>query len=126
VKQQGISSIGVHAGVQGTDAYNAPERSNKADMRKADVWALGCVLYELFSGGERLFKWETEQQKFMQLASLYNGWALPQLPANVAAWQEVVDAMLALDPEERPLPRDVLKMGLFGCDAALSALVRHA
>ena len=102
--------------MQGTDAYNAPERSNKADMRKADVWAAGCVLYELFSGGRRLFTWETEQQKFVQLASLYSSeWTPPPLPANVAGWQEVVDAMLTVDPILRALPSDVLRMGNFGC-----------
>lgn len=106
--------------VQGTDAYNAPERSNKADMRKADVWALGCVLYELFSGGERLFQWETEQQRFSQLASMHSGWVAPQLPANVAVWQEVVDNMLAIDPAQRPLPNDVLRMGVFGCASKLA------
>jgi serine/threonine protein kinase len=90
-------------------------------MRKADVWALGCVLFELFSGGQRLFTWQTEQQKFMQLASLYSAdWAPPQLPANVAGWQEVVDAMLTVDPALRPLPSDVLRMGNFGCAFCIS------
>jgi serine/threonine protein kinase len=101
--------------IQGTDLYNAPERSNKSDMRKVDVWALGIVLFELLSG-QRLFTWRTEQQKYMQLVKLYSDtWAPPQLPAHVAGWQEVIDAMLTVDPEQRPLPSDVLKLGIFGC-----------
>ena len=62
----GMAPTLTRTAVQGTDAYNAPERSNRSDLRKADVWALGCVLYELFTGGERLFKWMTEQEKYMQ------------------------------------------------------------
>lgn len=95
--------------------YNAPERSNKSDMRKADVWAIGIVLFELLSG-QRLFTWRTDQQKYMQLAKLYSdNWAPPQLPVHVAGWQEVIDAMLMVDPEQRLLPSDVLKLGIFGC-----------
>lgn len=108
--------------VQGTDVYNAPERSNKSDMRKVDVWAIGCVLYELCSGGQRLFRWSSEQQKYMQLSQLFSGsWTPPPLPANAAGWQEVIDAMLTVEPALRPLPSDVLKLGIFGCAFGLYA-----
>ena len=96
--------------------YSAPERSNKSDMRKVDVWAIGCVLYELCSGGQRLFRWTSEQEKYMQLSQLFSGsWTPPPLPANVAGWQEVVDAMLTVEPALRPLPSDVLRLGIFRC-----------
>ena len=102
--------------MQGTDAYNAPERSNKADMRKADVWALGCVLYELFSGGKRLCSWANEAEKYRQLAMLWqSGWTPPRLPANMAGWQEPIDAMLVVDPAHRALPAQVLRLGNFRC-----------
>jgi serine/threonine protein kinase len=85
-------------------------------MRKVDVWAIGCVLYELCTGGKRLFQWQNEQEKYMQLAQLYSGcWSPPAFPPHVAGWQEVVDAMLTVDPALRPLPADVLKLGIFGC-----------
>eukprot|EP00892_Ulva_mutabilis_P009799 jgi/Ulvmu1/7191/UM034_0100.1 len=99
---------------QGTESYNAPERSNKADMRKADVWAIGCVLYELCTGGQPLFTWHTEREKYMQLAQLYDpSWKPPQVPAYAAGWQEAIDAMLAVDPVKRLLPEDVLKLPIF-------------
>jgi len=51
---------------QCTAAYAAPEMGNGADLRKVDVWALGCIAYELCSGGERVFS-TNEMQKWIQV-----------------------------------------------------------
>lgn len=100
--------------MQGTESYNAPERSNTSDMRKADVWAIGCVLYELCTGGRALFRWQTDRDKYMQLAQLYDpNWKPPRVPAYAAGWQEALDAMLAVDPGKRLLPEDVLRLPIF-------------
>lgn len=102
--------------VQGTETYCAPERSRTADLRKADVWSVGCVLYELFSGGERLFSWRTEQAKFGDLQKIWTGaWEPPRLPAAAAGWQPVVDAALKADPSERCDAAALLRLGNFAC-----------
>ena len=54
---------------QCTAAYAAPEMGNDADLRKVDVWSLGCIAYELCSGGERVFS-TNEMQKWAQVSSL--------------------------------------------------------
>jgi len=37
---------------RGTEAYQCPEMlmGGEADVRAADTWALGCLLYELLTG----------------------------------------------------------------------------
>jgi serine/threonine protein kinase len=85
-------------------------------MRKADVWAIGCVVYELCTGGEPLFSWGTEREKYMALASVYDAsWQSPRLPACSSSWQSVLDAMLAVNSNDRLLPEEILKMEIFEC-----------
>lgn len=109
--------------MQGTDSYNAPERSNKSDMRKADAWAIGCVVYELCTGGQRLFNWRNDREKYMQLAQLYDpNWVPPRVPAHAAGWQEVIDGLLAVDPMNRLLPEEVLRLPIFECDLRHNSL----
>ena len=45
----GSSSLDYSSSKRGTDAYRAPEllRGSKQFSRKSDIWALGCILYEM-------------------------------------------------------------------------------
>lgn len=83
----------------------------------------GCVIFELCTGTP-LFNWRNEREKYMQLARVYDeGWGPPRLPPHAATWQEVVDALLCVDPVKRALPADILQMEVFGCgpDVAFAA-----
>jgi len=91
-------------GVEGTTNYMAPEVFSKAGAtEKADIWSLGCIMYEMLEGesltnARKSFglvahenpNWKAEAQ-FSQLNLTQN----PQLT-------ELACAMLVVDPVKRP------------------------
>ncbi len=77
--------------VFGTPAYMSPEqvRGQGAVDQRADLWALGCIVYECFTGRT---VWSTEQGVAMTFAQIANA-ALPRpsiyrpdLPEAFTAW----------------------------------------
>jgi serine/threonine protein kinase len=87
--------------VIGTCYYLAPERVRRPAVPASDVYALGCVLYELLAGHPPL-------RAATPIATLHQhltaepepvGSARPGTPADLA---ELVTAMLAKDPADRP------------------------
>jgi serine/threonine protein kinase len=89
--------------VIGTPAYMAPEQCVGLSSidGKADVYALGMILYELLSGTSPF----DAQHGFDYMAAHVRGTprpildAVPELPAELA---NLVHAMIAKDKEERP------------------------
>ena len=84
--------------VVGTPQYSAPEQFQGAPAQPAaDVYSLGAVLHELLCG-EPPFPGQTPAELFSQhlLAPV------PRLAQEHAAWQPLLDAMLAKDPAARP------------------------
>ena len=93
----GATRMGV---ILGTAAYMSPEQARgKAVDRRADVWAFGCVLYEMLTG-RRAFEGEVISET---LASVLRGepdWsALP--PATPRAIERLLRRCLQKDPRER-------------------------
>lgn len=85
----------------GTPAYLAPEqlRGSPSIDHRADVWALGCVLFELLTG-ERAFK----QLRFMELVTNILESPRTAMPADLLVPFEVVaaiDRCLEKDPKNR-------------------------
>jgi serine/threonine protein kinase/Tol biopolymer transport system component len=71
--------------VLGTAAYMSPEQAKgKAVDRRADIWALGCILYECLTG-KRAFKGETVTETLAAILKCDPDWqALPSMiPANI-------------------------------------------
>ena len=86
---------------EGTPAYMAPEQlvERRVSVR-SDIYALGLVLYELFTG-RRLFDATTLEELTTQQASV--GTRLPpDLAAVSPRLREVVMACLERDPARRP------------------------
>src|SRR5688572_8722959 len=86
--------------ILGTAAYMAPEQARgKAVDRRADVWAFGCVLYEMLTG-RRAFEGEVISET---LASVLRGepdWtALPSSTPRVI--RQLLRRCLVKDPRER-------------------------
>jgi eukaryotic-like serine/threonine-protein kinase len=96
-----LSAAATQAGmILGTAAYMSPEQARgKIVDRRADIWAFGCVLYEMFSG-KRVFEGETVSDTLAAVLTREPDWnALPaDTPARI---QELIRLCLTKDPKQR-------------------------
>jgi len=85
--------------LKGKIRYMAPEQAlGRPIDHRADVWALGAILYELFAG-DSPYEGPNEVATLHKLTS---GAAPPPLPAHVPApARAVIERALAHDPDER-------------------------
>jgi Tol biopolymer transport system component len=96
-----ITSLGTVAGViLGTAAYMSPEqaRGKRVDKR-ADIWAFGCVLFEMLTG-KIAFDGDTISDTMAAVLTRDPDWsALPlEVPPRV---RELLERCLRKDPKER-------------------------
>lgn len=86
--------------ILGTAAYMAPEQARgKAVDRRADIWAFGCVLYEMLTG-KRAFQGEDVTETISAVMRDTPGW--PALPAETSAGIRVLlRRCLEKDPRKR-------------------------
>jgi serine/threonine protein kinase len=93
----------------GTPRYLAPEQlQGAAAAPAADVYSLGVLLHEMLAGAPP-FAGET----LMEVLSQHLVATAPRLPATLAAWQPLVDRMLAKEAQCR-LPDADAVLGLLG------------
>ncbi len=96
-----MTSAGTMAGmILGTAGYMSPEqaRGKPVDAR-TDVWAFGCLLYEMLAG-RPLFTGETVSDTFAELLKSDPDWS--QLPAETpAAATRLLRRCLQRDPQRR-------------------------
>ena len=85
--------------VLGTAAYMAPEqaRGKRVDLR-ADVWAFGCVLYEMLAG-RRAFDAADVTDTIVAVLSKEPDWQM--LPASAAAVRPLLSRCLRKDVKQR-------------------------
>jgi len=96
-----ITALGTQAGViLGTAAYMSPEQARGRGVdRRADIWGLGCILYEMLAG-RRPFRGETVSDTLASVLKDDPDWsALP--PALPPAGQRLLRRLLAKDPSRR-------------------------
>jgi eukaryotic-like serine/threonine-protein kinase len=80
--------------ILGTPAYMSPEQvRGKPVDKRADIWAFGCVLYEMFTG-HRLFDGDSITEMLAEVLTKEPDWAgLPKTtPASIQRliWEKVL------------------------------------
>jgi serine/threonine protein kinase/Tol biopolymer transport system component len=87
--------------IVGTFQYMAPEQleGKEADAR-TDIWALGCVLYEMATG-KRAFAGKSQASLISAIMSSEPAPIAQVAPMNPPALDRLVRACLAKDPDER-------------------------
>ena len=96
-----LSALATRAGVLlGTAAYMSPEQARgKRVDRRADVWAFGCVLYEMLTG-QGPFSGETTSDILACVIRAEPDW--PAIPDSVPARiRELLHRCLRKDPRKR-------------------------
>ncbi|HEV2423895.1 MAG TPA: protein kinase [Terriglobia bacterium] len=86
--------------ILGTAAYMSPEQAKGRPVdRRADIWAFGCVLFEMLAG-RPAFKGETVSDTLAAVIKDEPDWA--QLPASTPGpVQTIVRRCLIKDPKQR-------------------------
>jgi eukaryotic-like serine/threonine-protein kinase len=140
---EGTPTLETLAGVvRGTPAYMAPEQARGANVdQRADIWAFGCLCYEMISG-HRAFPGDDSTEVLAKVLEGQPDWTLipdtvsPALRRMIGRCLEkdrgqrihhIADARLELDDREPPPPsRPRLPwrpaLALFVAGAALSGL----
>jgi serine/threonine-protein kinase len=92
-----MTGVGV---LLGTAAYMSPEQARgKAVDRRTDIWAFGCVLYEMLVG-KRAFGTETVSETLAEVMKTEPRWSA--LPGETpAVLRNVVRRCLEKDPRQR-------------------------
>jgi len=82
--------------ILGTAAYMSPEQARgKVVDKRADIWAFGVVLFEMFTG-KRLFEGETVSDTLAQVLTKEPDWE--QVPVKV---RRLLEACLQKDARQR-------------------------
>ena len=96
-----LSALGTSAGmILGTAAYMSPEQAKGQRVdRRCDIWAFGCVLYEMLSGG-KAFQGETTSDVLASVIKSEPEWsALPA--ATPLGIQRLIRRCLQKDVRQR-------------------------
>jgi serine/threonine protein kinase len=101
-QQATVTGIETQAGhIVGTPAYMSPEQARGKDVdKRADIWAFGCLLYELLTG-KRAFQGETHSETIAAVLEREPDWQAlsAKTPAKI---RELLRQCLQKDEGRRP------------------------
>ena len=81
----------------GSPQYMSPEQARGLEVDgRSDLYSLGVALYEMLTG-----RLPFDAADALAVAYAHVNDPLPELPRELAAWQSVVDRLLAKSPEDR-------------------------
>jgi eukaryotic-like serine/threonine-protein kinase len=112
--------------IVGTFQYMAPERLEGKDAdSRSDVWALGCVLYEMATA-KRAFEGKSQASLISAIMSAEPAPIEQLAPLAPPALDRLVRACLAKDPDERiQTAHDVrLQLGWIAGDSSASSVAK--
>jgi Tol biopolymer transport system component len=106
--------------ILGTAAYMSPEQARgKAVDRRSDIWAFGCVLYEMLTG-TRTFAGDDMSDTLANVLKVEADWT--RLPAGVPPrLRAVLRACLQKDPKQRIGDAQSVRLALDGAFDAPAA-----
>jgi eukaryotic-like serine/threonine-protein kinase len=104
--------------ILGTAAYMSPEQAKGRPVdRRADIWACGCVLYEMLTG-RRAFEGEDTTETIAAVVTKEPDWtALP--PLTPASIRRLLQRLLVKNPKQRVDSAAVVRLELADTTAAL-------
>ena len=104
--------------ILGTAAYMSPEQAKGRPVdRRADLWACGCVLYEMLTG-RRAFEGEDTTETIAAVVTKEPDWtALP--PSTPASIRRLLQRLLVKNPKQRLDSAAVVRLELADAAAAL-------
>lgn len=97
--------------VAGTPSYMSPEQASGGEIdRRTDVWALGCLLYEMLTG-QRVFEGDSSPRIIARVMEREPDWSL--IPRDVPSrLRRVLRQCLEKDPRRRRRDAGDLKLEL--------------
>ena len=104
--------------ILGTAAYMSPEQAKGRPVdRRADLWACGCVIFEMLTG-RRAFEGEDTTETIAAVVSKEPDWtALP--PATPSSIRRLLQRLLVKNPKQRLDSAAVLRLELAEVAAVL-------
>jgi serine/threonine protein kinase len=103
--------------IMGTAAYMSPEQARgKPVDRRADLWAFGCVLYEMLTG-RRAFGGETVTDTLAEVVGKEPDWSLLPARTSPAVWR-LLKRCLNKDAAQRVRDAADARLELFEADEA--------
>ena len=105
----------------GSPHYMSPEQAQGLEVDgRSDLYSLGVVLYEMLTG-----RLPFEAGNTLAVAYAHVNNPVPELPPALAAWQPLLDRLLAKSPEERYASAGELASVLARREAASAATRRR-